>query len=130
LVNLWNDLLVEGRGLDILRRAGGSASLVRGEHVSDAAADGDQDAVEIFERFSSWVAQGLGSLVTLLDPDIVVLGGGLARASEHFLSGVQEQMHLFVLGAQHRPAVPVVGTVLGETSGAVGAALAGRAAVR
>lgn len=125
LVNLWNDLLAEGRGLDILARAGGVELDVRGEHVSDAAADGDRDAIEIFERFSSWVAQGLGSLVTLLDPDVVVLGGGLARANEHFLADVQEQMHLFVLGAAHRPLVPVVGAALGETSGAVGAALAG-----
>ena len=56
---------------------------------------------------------------------IVVLGGGLARANDHFLTGVQDQMHLFVLGAEHRPSVPVVGAALGETSGAVGAALAG-----
>lgn len=128
LVNLWNDLLTEGRGLGILQRAGGSKSLVRGEHVSEAAAEGDNDAIEIFERFSSWVAQGLGSLVTLLDPDAVVLGGGLAQASEHFLTDVQEQMHLFVLGTEYRPPVPVLGAALGETSGAVGAALAGLAA--
>lgn len=129
LVNLWNDLLAEGRGLGILESAGGSKSMVRGEHVSEAAAQGDNDAIEIFERFSSWVAQGLGSLVTLLDPQVVVLGGGLARANEHFLAGVQDQMHLFVLGAEHRPPVPVLGAALGETSGAVGAALAGLDAI-
>lgn len=130
LINLWHDVRAEGRGLDILRRAGGSAAQVKGEHVSAAAGAGDRDAVEIFERFSSWVAQGLGSLVTLLDPDVVILGGGLAKANEHFLAGVQDQMHLFVLGADHRPPVPVVGAKLGETSGAVGAALTGIASTR
>ena len=124
LVNLWTDLRVEGRGLSILDRAGGSPNDVRGEHISAAAADNDQDAVEIFERFAGWVAQGLGSLVTLLDPDLIVLGGGLARANEHFLEGVQRQMQEFVLGAAHRPAVPVVGAELGASAGAVGAALA------
>ena len=130
LVNLWADLAAEGRGLDILRRAGGDRTMLRGEHVSAAAAEGDRDAIEIFDRFSSWVAQGLGNLVTLLDPNVVILGGGLAEASEHFLTGVQNQMHLFVLGAEHRPEVPVLRATLGETSGAVGAALAGLAATR
>ena len=124
LVNLWNDLRTEGRGLQILERAGGSARDVRGEHISEAAAEGDQDAVEIFERFAGWVAQGLGSLVTLLDPELIVLGGGLARANDLFLSGVQEQMREFVLGPDHRPPVPVLGAALGETSGAVGGAIA------
>lgn len=124
LVNLWDDLRVEGRGLQILERAGGFAQDVRGEHISEAAAQGDQDAIEIFERFAGWVAQGLGSLVTLLDPELIVLGGGLARANDLFLSGVQEQMRQFVLGPDNRPPVPVVGAALGETSGAVGAAIA------
>jgi len=128
LVNLWADLMAEGRGLDILARAGGDRMMLRGEHVSAAAADGDRDAIEIFDRFSSWVAQGLGNLATLLDPHVVILGGGLAGASEHFLAGVQNQMHLFLLGAAHRPPVPVVRATLGETSGAVGAGLAALAA--
>ena len=130
LVNLWTDLMAEGRGLDILRRAGGARSAVRGEHVAAAATAGDRDAIEIFERFSSWVAQGLGNLVTLLDPHVVILGGGLAEASEHFLAGVQEQMHQFVLGAEHRPPVPVLRAALGETSGAVGAGLSALAKIR
>lgn len=126
LVNLWSDLRTEGRGLGILKRAGGERADVRGEHISAAAAAGDPDAVEIFERFAGWVAQGLGSLVTLLDPELIVLGGGLATANEHFLTGVQGQMQQFVLGPDHRPVVPIRGAVLGETAGAVGAALAAR----
>lgn len=124
LVNLWNDLRNEGRGLDILRRAEGAQADVRGEHIAEAAADGDGDAIEIFERFAGWVAQGLGSLVTLLDPDLIVLGGGLARSNDHFLEDVRIRMREFVLGADHRQPVPVVGTAMGESSGAVGAALA------
>ena len=128
-MNLWTDVAAEGRGHGILERAGGDRTTLRGEHVSAAAADGDPDAIEIFDRFASWVAQGLGNLVTLLDPHVVILGGGIAEASEHFLTGVQDQMHQFVMGAGHRPRVPVVRASLGETSGAVGSALAGLAAL-
>lgn len=123
LVNLWNDLRDEGRGLEILHRAAGTPGDVRGEHIADAAADGDRDAIEIFERFAGWVAQGLGSLVTLLDPDLIVLGGGLATANDHFLDDVRQRMHEFVLGTEHRPAVPVAAAALGEGAGAIGAAL-------
>lgn len=130
LVNLWTDLVAEGRGSAILVRAGGLRSAVRGEHVSAAATEGDPDAVEIFDRFSTWVAQGLANLVTMLDPDVVVLGGGLAEASEHFLPAVQNQMSRFVLGAEHRPIVPVLRAALGETAGAVGAGMASLASAR
>lgn len=126
LVNLWHDLLDEGRGLEILARAGGDRSAVRGELISAAAAGNDPDAIEVFRRFAGWVAQGLGSLVTLLDPHAIVLGGGLSMASEHFLVDVRSQMGSFVLGTSHRPVVPVLAAELGEAAGAIGAALAVR----
>ena len=91
-----------------------------------AAAAGDADAREVFDRFAGWVAQGLGGLVTLLDPELVVLGGGLVESHQYFLAEVQRQMPRSVLGAEHRPAVPVMGAVLGERAGAIGAALAAR----
>ena len=124
LVNLWSDLFEEGRGRGVLARAGDDVSAVRGEHISAAADDGHSDAVEVFSRFSTWVAQGLASLVTLLDPEIIVLGGGLAVANRHFLADVQDQTAAAVLGDHHRPEVRVVSAQFGEAAGAIGSALA------
>jgi glucokinase len=128
LVNITRRFLERGQATGIVARAG-SPDRLRGEHVAVALADGDPDAAAVVDEFASWVALGLGNLVTLLDPDLIVLGGGLTALSDQFLHLVADRLPAAVLGGDHRPAVPVVAAQLGPEAGAVGAALlaAGRA---
>ncbi|MGF1600143.1 MAG: ROK family protein [Acidimicrobiales bacterium] len=123
LANLARQLVAEGRAGRIVALAGGDPGHIRGEHVAAALAGGDPDAGEVLDSFASWVAQGLASLINLLDPGIIVLGGGLTLLSEHFLPDVQARTVGAVLGGAHRPVVPVVAAELGPEAGAVGAAL-------
>ncbi len=126
LANLSRDLIDEGRGEAIVALAGGDKAAVRGEHVAAAAKAGDPDALEVLDRFAWWVARGLGSLIALLDPSIVVLGGGLSAISDGFIDGVQQQLMDGVVGGEYRPVVPVVAAEFGPEAGAVGAALRAR----
>lgn len=126
LANIAREVIAEGRGQKILAAAGGVAAHVKGEHVSAAHADGDPDAVEILGRFSWWIAQGVGSLIALLDPSVIVLGGGLSAISDGFIDGVSTQVTETVVGGQYRPVVPVVSADFGAEAGAVGAALRAR----
>ena len=126
LANLAREVVEEGEGREILAAAGGDPDRIRGEHVSAAFVAGDPDAVEIMGRFSWWIAQGIGSLIALLDPSIVVLGGGLSAISDEFIDGVSSQVTDAVVGGRHRPVVPIVPADFGAESGAVGAALRAR----
>lgn len=126
LANLARDLVDEGRASRIVELAGGDPATIRGEHVSAAKAEGDPDAEEILHRFSGWVAQGIGSLITLLDPELVVLGGGLTVINSEFLSDVKRKVPATVLGGEYRPEVPIVPAMLGEEAGAIGAAINAR----
>ncbi len=126
LANIARDLISEGRGQAILTSAGGDPAQVRGEHVSAAFREGDGDAVEVLERFSWWIAQGIGSLIALLDPSVVVLGGGLSAIADGFIEGVSRQITESVVGGEHRPVVPIVAADFGPEAGAVGAALRAR----
>jgi len=126
LANIARDVISEGRGQAILAAAGGDPAAVRGEHVSSAYSSGDPDAVEMLERFSWWIAQGIGSLIALLDPSIVVLGGGLSAIADGFIDGVSQQITETVVGGDHRPVVPIVAADFGPEAGAVGAALRAR----
>ena len=112
-----------GGGARILELAGGEPARIAGEHVTAAADEGDGDALEVFEQFSRWVALGIGNLINTLDPDLVIIGGGVAVHSRHFLSRVEELLATEVLGAgPHRP-TPVALVRLGPEAGAIGAAL-------
>lgn len=126
LRNLAREVINEGRGARILELAGGDISRLRGEHVSAALAEGDTDAATVMDRFATWVAAGIGSLITLLDPEIVVLGGGLAAVNQHFIGDVRARLTDHVLGGPHRPVVPIVSAQLGPEAGAIGAAISAR----
>ncbi len=112
-----------GLGDRMVALAGGDASLVRGEHVTAAVAEGDADAVAVIERFAWWVALGVANVVNLLDSEIVVIGGGLAEAGDLLLDPIRAAYGELVMGAAHREPVPIVQAELGERAGAWGAAL-------
>ncbi len=112
-----------GRADAALALAGGDPEDVRGEHLTTAAAGGDGQAKEVLARFGWWVALGIANLVNLLDSDIVVIGGGLVSAGDLILEPTRTSYRELVLGADHRPTVPIVPALLGGHAGAIGAAL-------
>ncbi len=58
---------------------------VSGKEAEAAAKDGDATAVALFEGFGRWLGLGIASFVNTFEPEWVVVGGGLSRASELFL---------------------------------------------
>jgi glucokinase len=101
------------------------ANGVSGEEVLLRVAQEDPEAQLVLKEFASWVALGLFNLVNTLDPQIIVLGGGLGS------SGVLRQFVSDALSKQMppselRPAPLLVTAQLGPEAGAVGAALLGK----
>ena len=123
LGRLGRDAALAGRLSAAVELVGGDTEAVRGEHVVTAARAGDADAGEVLDEFAWWMALGIANLVDLLDPAIVVLGGGVMEAADVLLGRVVAAVPSQVLASEHRPAVAVVAAVLGEHAGAVGAAL-------
>ena len=113
LGRLARDAAHVGRADAVVALAGGDPEDVRGEHVTTAAADGDADAIEVLRDFAWWVALGVSNLENLLDPEVVVIGGGLAEAGELLLAPTREAYATLVLGYEHRPPVRIVGAELG-----------------
>ena len=103
--------------------AGGDPEGVRGEHVTVAAADGDEQALEVIGQFAWWVALGVANVVNILDSEVVVIGGGLAEAGDLLLDPIRAAYDELVMGGAHRELVPIVQAQLGERAGAWGAAL-------
>lgn len=102
-----------------------------GPLVTAAALAGDDLAVRLLAGTGAWLGQGLASLVAVLDPAVVVVGGGLSDAGDLVLGPLREALATHLTGASARPAPPVVPAALGNDAGVVGAAdLAALAAVR
>jgi glucokinase len=107
----------------LLARAG-SVDDVTGETVADAVAAGEADSLAVLDAFAEQVAIGLANLIAILDPQRVVLGGGVSEMGEPLRARVEAATQRRVVGARYRPAVPVLLAELGEHAGALGAVLA------
>jgi glucokinase len=129
LARLAREAALAGTLHEPVRLAGGDPELVTGEHVTAAAAAGDAEARRVMEELGWWVGLGLANLVAILDPERIVVGGGLGHVGDMLLGPTRQSLGRLVVGARTRAAVPVVEAALGVQGGAVGAALAARAEV-
>jgi glucokinase len=126
LGRLGREWAAAGRAPAILERAGGDAGAVTGYHVSDAALAGDADARRIVGEYADLVALGLASLANVLDPEVVVVGGGVANLGAVLFDPLRDSFDRRVEAAKWRPQVEIVPASLGEDAGAIGAAALAR----
>ncbi|MFK7918284.1 MAG: ROK family protein [Ilumatobacter sp.] len=112
------------RRLDaVVEHAGGDPQNVRGEHVQAAARDGDDAARAVIDDFGRWVALGLANLTNVLDPEMIVLGGGLAAGAELYLEPITRWYGELLYQPHLRPSPRIEFARWGPLAGAVGAAL-------
>lgn len=107
----------------IAQLAGGDAGNVNGEIVTLAAERGDQLAKGILWEVGRRLGEGIAGLVNVLDPDVVVVGGGAVAAGDLLLEPARLGFTEAVEAADFRPEVPIVAASLGNDAGAVGAAI-------
>jgi predicted NBD/HSP70 family sugar kinase len=91
LARTWgSESLDESR--DIAARSKGSPAGVTSEVVFDSAQDGDAAAIEVLNRISERVSRIVAVLATLLNPDLVVIGGAIAKPSEALLDRIRSRL--------------------------------------
>ena len=93
-----------------------------GPQVTDAALAGNSVAVGAFQAVGEWLGHGLAGLVAVLDPGVIVVGGGLADAGDLLLGPANATFRTTVTGGNRRPLPPLSVARLGNTAGMVGAA--------
>ena len=91
--------------------------------VFAAAGAGDPRARRLIERMTDRLGALIAVAVQLLDPEVVVIGGGVSNAGEALLAPLRAAVARYALGSL-RDRVRIVGAALGERAGVVGAGLA------
>ncbi|HUQ03575.1 MAG TPA: ROK family protein [Kofleriaceae bacterium] len=102
--------------------AGGEASAVNPGHVDAAAADGDPWALALWTELAPLFAVALGNAITLVNPDRVVLGGGMFGRTPTLRDQSVLALSLVTPPALLDP-VDIVMAALGDDAGLVGSAL-------
>ncbi len=90
--------------------------------VSKAAEEGDAVAKQIFKQIGHYIGIGLSSVINLLNPEKVIIGGGVSAAGDLLFNPIRETINERAMKIA-REAVEIVPAELGNTAGVIGASL-------
>jgi predicted NBD/HSP70 family sugar kinase len=100
----------------LLELAGGDAAAIDAETVFSAAAQDDPVAIGVLEELLDRLARGIAAAIVVLNPSLVIVGGGVSRAGASLLEPLERRVRALV------PVAPrVVVSTLGDEAVALGA---------
>jgi glucokinase len=114
-------LAVETRPESLIARLAAGPE-VTGRDVAEAAKQGDSLATSIFAQVGQRLGEGIAGLVNILDPEAVLVGGGVAEVGDVLMAPARSAYMASVEAPDHRPEVPLLQAALGNDAGAIGAA--------
>ena len=117
------------RGATLIALAGGAPELIKGPHVTQAAKEGDELAIELLADLGRWIGTGCAQISAVLDPEIFVIGGGVIDAGDLILEPARAAFAQHLTARAHRPVPAIVAADMGNDAGIVGAAALAREAV-
>lgn len=113
--------LSSGCSSSMLALAGGRPDAVTGEIVGKAYANGDRLAAEILTETVEMLALWLSNMIDLMDPDVIVIGGGAAALYHPFFDLLRERIPKLSVNPRASE-VPILSARYGAESGIAGGA--------
>jgi glucokinase len=107
---------------DLLARAGGDPARISGPLITAAAREGDAFALAQLAELGRWLGEGIASITAVLDPALVVIGGGVSAADDLLLGPIRQGFAAQRPGHGRRPMLEIRKAELGNRAGLIGAA--------
>lgn len=107
---------------NLLALGDGTIDGLKGHHVTEAARAGDVVALAAFNTTAQWLGAGIASLAAILDPALVIIGGGVVEAGEILLEPTRAALERKLPFSGKHPSPRVVAASLGNDAGLVGVA--------
>jgi glucokinase len=121
-----SEKIAAGRPSAILELAGGRIDRITSEMVGRAYAAGDLLAKEVLQETALVLTAWLGNIVDLLEPDVMIIGGGAASMLRPFFKEIENQLPSWCVNS-HCQEIPLVSAHYGADAGIAGGAALCRA---
>lgn len=121
IIKYSKKLIEEGNDSKILELANNNIENINAKNVFDAYRLNDKVAIETINRFKEYLAKAIAGMINTLDPEVISLGGGVSRAGDIILDGLDELVRRYIIYKNEDFADIVIAT-LGADAGIVGAA--------
>jgi glucokinase len=108
-------------GAKLLGLAGGDLEKVQAETVAEAFRRGDPLATEVLQTTADLLTIWIGNIVDLLEPEIIIFGGGVSELMSAFFGRIREQLPKWSIN-QRAAEIPIVRAKYGSDAGIAGAA--------
>lgn len=108
-------------GSKILALAGGNPEAITAESVAEAHLAGDPLATELLAETADFLAIWLGNIIDLLEPDVILIGGGMSGVVESWFEHIRKRLPTWSIN-QRCQEIPLKRAAYGEDSGIAGAA--------
>ena len=109
----------------IMEMAKGDKANINAKIVFDAAKAGDPAGVKLFSRYVKYLGQAIANVINFLDPEVIVLGGGVSKAGDFLLDAVREETPKYCL-YKTMPTSTIYLAEMGPDAGIIGAAMLGQ----
>jgi glucokinase len=113
--------LQSGRASVLLDLAGGNIEAVKSEMVGRAYNSGDAVACEVITETIALLSVWIGNIIDLLEPDVIILGGGVASMLNPFFPEIQDRLPGCCINQRCRE-IPLLPAQYGEDAGIAGGA--------
>lgn len=106
----------------LLELSGGDPDAIGGRMVTRAAREGDPAAIGLYSEVGRWLGEGIADIANVLDPAVVVIGGGVSESGDLLLGPARTAYLAALSAASHRPHLEIKAAELGNDAGLIGAA--------
>jgi len=110
------------KGQELLELCGVELSNLTGSALTEAAKKGNEMALAAFNKQADWLGSACASYTLLLDPQAIVVGGGVVEAGELFLKPVRSAMEKYMPFAGTHLLPKIIAAKFGNDAGLIGAA--------
>ncbi len=106
----------------LVQLVGSDPEQITGPGVTAAAIQGEPNAIELLADVGGWLGRGIANLAAALDPEVVVIGGGVSAAGDLLLLPAQQAFSRTLTGRGFREEARLVLAHFRNDAGLVGAA--------
>ncbi len=121
-----SEKIAAGRSSAILEQAGGRIDRITSEMVGRASLAGDLLAKEVLHETALVLTAWLGNIVDLLEPDVMIIGGGVACVLQPFFDEIENGLPKWCVNSRCRE-IPLASAHYGADAGIAGGAALCRA---
>lgn len=125
IIKYAQKLMMDGKNSLIREKVQGQLDEVTAKMVFDAYRENDEVAVLVVNRFTKYLGIGISGLINLLDPELFVIGGGVAGAFELFIDELRKEVKRHVI-FKEIPFANIVTARFQNDAGILGAAMLGK----